>query len=84
MALLASGHVVWWGYSQNGAAIVPPGISNVMSIALADGYAHALLGRQAPRVVQQPFSMTVPEGSSTLLLGSAFGTQPMTYQWRRH
>jgi alpha-tubulin suppressor-like RCC1 family protein len=62
---------------------VPAGLTNVHAISTGQGYTLGLVGGQAPVIVQQPQTFTVPWNTPTGNGVHVIGTEPLSYQWRK-
>lgn len=81
MAILQNNTVIVWGDNTYNQRSIPSGISNVVGIAVGDGYCMALY-LEPVKIVAQPQSQNVVLGGSASFTVSATGSQPLSYQWK--
>jgi alpha-tubulin suppressor-like RCC1 family protein len=81
MAIFQNNIVGVWGDNTYNQRTVPAGLSNVVSIAVGDGYCAALY-LEPVKIVSHPQSQNVIAGGTVNFIVSATGSQPLSYQWK--
>lgn len=84
-ALRNDGRVFAWGASLSLASMtnLPPGVSNVIALAVGDNAVFATVGDGSPSFVDSMEERTVARGRPLILNALAVGQPPLDYQWRR-
>ncbi len=82
LALREDGVLFAWN-DQTNAAMVPPGLSRVITIATRSDYSGVTMGEGEPHVTLPPRGRTVHAGKSTVFTSFAVGDPPLRYQWQR-
>ena len=81
VALLRDGTVVAWGDNGNGETTVPAGVNHVLAISGGASFTVAIVAIP-PTILTPPASQTVWAGRDASFAVTAFGTEPLSYQWR--
>ncbi|MGC8743071.1 MAG: immunoglobulin domain-containing protein [Verrucomicrobiia bacterium] len=81
MAILQNNTVAVWGDNTYNQRVAPSGLTNVVSIAVGDGYCMALY-LEPVKIVAHPQNQNVVAGGTVNFIVSATGSQPITYQWK--
>ena len=83
-ALKADGTVVVWGSPEFAAGnAAPPGVTNLVSIALESQQAVGLVGNGAPSLSVWRSHYNSAPGGTVLLVGMAAGQGELFFQWRK-
>lgn len=81
MALRQDGQVIGWGDNANNRTVTPPLVTNVNAIAAGSGVNVALVDRGVASLTGPAMNRTSIAGDNLVLLASAFGRLPLSFQW---
>ncbi len=81
-ALRSNGTALVWGINNYGQTNIPAVATNLVSIAGGGSHVLALIGDDAPLIIQQPIGGVNFIGREAILRGKAVGASPLNYQWQ--
>lgn len=84
LALRSNRTVTAWGNSFSGLTNVPPGLSNVFSLAGGPTHAVALVGEGRPLFLRPPVGGTFHTGRDLVFKTEVVGAAPLAFQWFRN
>ena len=83
LALRSDGTLVAWGLTTSGQSTIPSGLTNVVAMAGGDAFSLALSGTLAPFLARPVLPHAIIFGFDKTLTAPAFGSRPLSYQWKR-
>jgi alpha-tubulin suppressor-like RCC1 family protein len=81
LALRADGTLLAWGLNGYGQLNIPPGLSNIVSIAATTWGSLVLTADDGPPLMGRTLMNPVPAGLNARLQETVISTTPVTYQW---
>jgi alpha-tubulin suppressor-like RCC1 family protein len=82
VAAKSDGGLLAWGWNYSNQTNPPVLEERILDVSSGGGHSLAIVRTGPPEIVEQPTSQTVFTGKSVSFRVKAFGSSPLSYQWR--